>query len=824
MFKNYFKTAFRNLLRNKSYTSLNILGLAVGMTIFLLIAQYVKFERSYEDFIPNRANIYRVSLETYRNNELVTASAENYPAMGPAMQHEIPGITAYARLLNMGYINNVIITNENARPDPITFKQHRFLYADSSFLPMMGYQMINGNAAQALAAPFTAVISEKYAKLYFGKEDPIGKTLHMHDDDANDQLVNVTGVFKDLPPNTHLKFDILFSYKTLFGIGNEKRKRFDENWTRPEIYTFIQLQPGIDPKSVESRLAGIYNSYRPQARASNEKQSGRLQPLKDIHLKSDLSEEMETNGNANIVFFLSLIGIFILIIAWINYVNLSTARAIGRAREVGVRKVIGALKSQLIVQFLAESVLVNLLSLLIAYGLVVLSLPYFNAVSGLSLNFSYLIQPWFFLLLSGLLIGGSFLSGFYPSWVLSYFKPIVVLKGKFRSSSGGILLRKSLVVVQFVASIALIAGTIIVYRQLGFMTSQNLGMNINQVLVMDRPGVAPSRAKNLDAFRAQIDHFRYELKGSPDIEAVSNSTTIPGKQREFKTTVKRIGGNSNDSIIVRINSMDVEFIDVFKMQLLAGRNFSRDFPKDPDTSVIITASAAKLLGFKTPQDAIGATLLPDFGGWAPIVVGVVNDYHQVSFKKPLEPTLFTCDYYEGDYYSVRINTTHLPQTLQRVQQAWTNAFPGNPFEYFFLDDYFNKQYANERKFGQLFTTFAIFAIIISCLGLFGLSAYTASQRIKEIGIRKVLGASVTSIATMLSKDFLKLVIISILLASPLTWFIMNTWLQGFAYRISIDWWVFVLAGFAALLIALITVSFQAVKAAMSNPVKTIRTE
>ena len=454
-----------------------------------------------------------------------------------------------------------------------------------------------------------------------------------------------------------------------------------------------------------------------------------------------------------------------------------------------------------------------------------LALPYFNTISGLSLNVTYLYQSWFLELLFILWIAGTLLSGFYPAWVLSSFKPVIVLKGKLKSSTSGILLRKGLVVAQFMTSVALIGGTFIVYSQLHYMLSRNPGMDINQVLVTERPGVAPNDNTNGNTFNAEIDLFRNELKKNPDIEAVSASVTVPGYQREEKTTIKNYGSNSNDSIIVRVNSMDYDFLNVFKMHLIAGRNFSKQYPKDPDTSVIITETAAKLLGYKKPEDAVGKTLvIPEFRNWKPIVAGVVNDYHQVSFKKPLEPSIFFCTSYEGEFYSMRINTDHLSQTIQYVQQAWTKAFPGNPFEYFFLDEYFNKQYSNEQKFGKLFSAFAILAIIISCLGLFGLSAYTANQRIKEIGIRKVLGASVINITSMMSKDFLKLVAISVLIAPPVAWLVMNKWLQGFAYRINISWWIFIVAGLIALLIALLTVSFQAIKAAIANPVKSLRTE
>jgi putative ABC transport system permease protein len=822
MIRNLLLTAFRNLKKNKFFSLLNILGLATGMGVFLLIAQYTKFEKSYEDFIPNRENVYRVKLESYSSEGLTTASAENYPGTGPALKQELPEVISYARLYNMGYKNNVVITYKDAKPDPIAFKQKGFLYADSALLPMMGYEMIKGDPAKALAEPLTAVISETYAKMYFKNEDPIGKTLHLQDDDFTDELAKVTGVFKDLPGNTHMKFDILFSYSTLFLRGDWAITRYKSGWGRKDMYTFIQLRPGTDPKKVEAKLPAIVNKYKPELAGTGRKDVLALQSLKDIHLHSDLAEEAETNGNSRIVLFMGIIGVFVLVIAWINYVNLATARALERAKEVGIRKVVGAFKRQLISQFLAEAALVNLISVVIAFGLVALALPYFNTLSGLRLDSSYLFRPWFMILLVLLWIAGTFLSGFYPAIVMSSFKPVTVLKGKLKNSFRGILLRKALVTMQFMASIVLIAGTMIVYRQLKFLMSRDLGMSIDQVLIVERPAIADT---NRNVFNSSIDLFHNELEKNSEIQGVTASLTVPGKQREYKALVKLFGATGNDSATVRINSMDYNFLDIYKMKLLAGRNFSRDFPKDPDTSVIITKKAAELLGFKKPEDAIGKTLvIEQFGSWKPVIAGVVNDYHQVSLKKTIEPSVFFCSQYDGEFYSVRVKTANLSQTIQYIQQSWTKAFPGNPFQYTFLDEYFNRQYANERKFGKLFTVFAILAIIIGCLGLFGLSSYTASQRIKEIGIRKVLGASVGGIVTLLSKDFIKLVLISLIIATPIAWWAMSKWLEDFAYRVNISWWVFAAAGFAALFIAMLTVSFQAIKAAIANPVKSLRTE
>lgn len=385
----------------------------------------------------------------------------------------------------------------------------------------------------------------------------------------------------------------------------------------------------------------------------------------------------------------------------------------------------------------------------------------------------------------------------------------------------GILLRKGLVVVQFMASVILIIGTFTIYRQLNYMLDRDLGMNIDQVLVVERPGISP---RDRTTFTSAIDVFRAELRQNPEIEAIATSVTIPGKQREYKGAIKRYSAGDDEAVTVRVNSMDYNFMDVFKMKLLAGRVFSEEFPSDPDTSIILTESAARLIGFKTPEEAVGQTLaIPQFG-WNPIVVGVVNDYHQVSLKKALDPTAFYCSPYNGEFYSMRIKTNRLSQTIGAVRSAWEKAFPGNPFDFFFLDEYFAQQYENEQAFGRLSTIFAILAMIVGCLGLFGLSGYTITQRTKEIGIRKVLGASTTGIVTLLSKDILWLVLIAIAIASPLAWWVMTQWLQDFAYRINIQWWLFALAGGVAIVIALATVSFQAVRAAWANPVKSLRSE
>ncbi len=556
--------------------------------------------------------------------------------------------------------------------------------------------MISGDATTALSQPFTAVVSEKYAKMYFGNEDPIGKMLLMNDDDGANELVKVTGVFKDLPQNTHMKFDILFSYKTLFARGDWAVGRYDQSWKRRDMYVFLTLTPGTDPKTVEAKLPALVSKYKPDNVQQNVQESLFLQPLTSIHLKSALADEPEINGDERIVNFLSIIGVFVLVIAWINYINLSTAKALERAKEVGVRKVMGAMKGQLVRQFLVEAALVNMVSVLIAMFMVAAVLQYFNSISGLALTLSYLFESWYLSLALLLWVCGTALSGSYPALVLSSFRPVSVLKGKLKNSFGGVLLRKSLVVFQFIASVALIAGTLIVFNQLKFMMNHDIGMNIDQVLCIEAPGIIPSTREEFDT---SLDAFRNELKQDPTVMAMSASATVPGKLREYKRVVKRYGAPADQEVSIKSNSMDYEFIDVFKMRLIAGRLFDEKYPQDSDTSIVVTESAAKLLGFKNPEDAIGQPVTVVTFNWNPVIVGVVNDYHQLSLKKNIDPSFFYLSK-EGEFYNIRLNTSDVQSSVENVRKAWTKAFPGNPMDYFFLDDFFNRQYENERKFGK----------------------------------------------------------------------------------------------------------------------------
>ncbi len=821
MLRNYFKAALRNLLKQKIFSLLNIIGLATGITAFMLIMQYVEVEKSYESFLPNHQQIYRVTLTQYVNNELSIESAENYPGAGPALLQELPEVESYARLYNMGYKNNLIITYDNGDGEPIKFKHRKFLYADSAFLPMMGYEMIKGDAKTALAEPLSTVISETYAKKYFGDIDPIGKMLHLQDDDFNDELAKVTGVFKDLPDNTHLKFDVLYSYKTLFGRGDWAPGRYNESWRRKDMYTYIKLQEGVNPSTTISKFPEIVDKYNPDLADRNREDVLGLQKISDIHLTSSLAEEPETNGDQRAVNFMGIIGLFIIIIAWVNYINLSTAKAMERANEVGVRKVMGAGRFQLIGQYLLEAAVINLVAVFLAMIMMALVLPVFNQLSGHSFVLTDLLTGSFIIKLIGVWLIGSSLSGIYPAIVMSGFVPVVVLKGKGAISNGSGWLRKALVVFQFATSIALIAGTYIVYNQLTFMMNQDIGMNIDQVMVVERPGIT---SRDRDARVQSIEFFKNEIKKENNIKSVTGSVTIPGKKREFKIPAKPYGAGDDKLVTLRFNSMDYEFVNAFEMEILAGRAFSEDFVQDADTSIIVSLSAVKLLGFDKPEDIVGQTLsMPRFQ-WSAIVVGVVNDYNQESLQKKADPMLFYCSPTNAEFFSMKVNTSDLPNTIAHVEKVWNEAFPGNPFNYFFLDDFFNRQYENEQKFGDLFFAFSILAIIIGCLGLFGLSAFTTQQRTKEVGIRKVLGSSIPQIFVLLSKEYVWLILAALVIASPLVYWVMDNWISTFAYQTSIGYAVFIAAGLAVIIIAVLTVSYQSLKAASINPVDSLRNE
>lgn len=821
MFKNYFNVAFRSLLKNRLYSFINIFGLAIGLSAFLLIQQYVSFEKSYESFVENKDDIYRVQLDVYQNGELVYKSSENYPGAGPMMLQDFPEVVNSAKLYNMGSKNQIIITTANGESTPVVLKHKRFLYAEQTFLSMFSNEMVYGDAEKALEKPYTIAISETTAKKYFGNENPMGKLLRLEDDDFNNELCEVTGVFKDVSENTHLKYDALISFPTLYARGDWAQQRYGTGWRRKDFYTYVQLKPGTDVKSLESKLISFVDKYKPENKDRNMKDVLLLQPLTDIHLYSQLTDEAEVNGNGDGVFYISIIAFFILIIAWVNYINLSTARSFDRGREVGLRKVLGSYRSNLIGQFLVESFVINCLAMLLAFFLILIVTPFFFNLGGTPPSYIVWTQTWFWMYVIGLIVVGTFLSGIYPAFVMSSFKPVAVLHGKLKNSSGGVLLRKVLVVFQFGMSVAMIIGTSTVYNQMDFMQSRNLGLDINQTIVVERP---PKSDTSRVARRAGVDSFKSGLKQETDILSVAGSTILPGKKLRMKTPIRRSIQSEEEAVPLSVAGMDFDFAETMNMEMVAGRKFSRELQDGLDSLVIITENASRAMGFDKPEDAIGKRLRIDRWRWNPSIVGVMKDYHQENLKESKPKVMIYLSEYGSEYYMFKVGSRNIKNALSKIESQWYRSFPGNPFHYFFLDEYFNSYYEADRQFRDLFSVFSVLAIIVGCLGLFGLASFTAIQRTKEIAIRKVLGSTVLNTVQLLSKEFLILVGLATVISWPIIYLIMENWLKNYPYRIEIGISSFVFSGVAVLIIALITISYQTFKSATSNPVDALNYE
>ncbi len=810
MFKNYLKVAFRNLWKYKSFSAINIAGLAIGLAACLLILQYVSFKLSFDQFHPNVKDIYRVANDRYQSGKLIQHGTITYSAIGKAMNDDYEEVVQNAKV-------------EPGSETIITYKEKRIaedqtLYVDNSFLSMFNFPLVAGDKRSVLTEPFAVILSEGLVQKIFdykGKDygQFIGKTLVLGTDSMP---YKVEAICKNVPENSHLQFHMLISFKTLISLG---WKEADYDFTDSDFWHYVQLKHGTDYKTFNAKLAAFSQKHFQGNKISGSDETFYLQPLSKAHLYSDFEYEIGRTGSSTVVWGLLIIALFIITIAWVNYVNLSTARAVERAREVGIRKVVGGIRKQLIAQFLVESMLVNLIGIIIAVLLVLLVQNSFNNLLQNKLSLFYLFSKGLggYNILIGLIlivVAGIIVSGFYPAFVLSSFRPIAVLKK-------GIVFRKALVIGQFSVTVALIIGSLIVLRQLRYMNKSDLGFNMEQVLV-----VKPPMLTRWDStFISRTNNFKEELKQIAHVKGAATSWNTPGGDIGRSFNVRQADSTTTTKFTMRHTAVDYDFLSVYGIKLVAGRNFQ---PSDHDPraknlkSILINVSAAKLLGFASPDAAIAKDIMRGDKKWT--VIGVVADYHQKSLRYPMEPMLFMPFYSTNSEISVKITPGDLPGTIAQIKKKYEAFFPGNLFDYTFLDERFNRQYENEKLFGRAFGIFSALAIFVACLGLFGLAMFSTIQRTKEIGVRKVLGASVSNILLLLSKDFVKLVLIASVIAFPVAWWVMNKWLQDFSYRISISWWIFFMAGGAALLVALVTVSFQAIKAAIANPVKSLRTE
>lgn len=793
MLKNYFKIAFRNLWRHKAFSFINIMGLAVGMTAFYLIFLYVSFEVSYDSFNKKADRIYRVVADLKTPTETINTSGPAW-AVTPNLKEEFPEVEGQVRISD----DNLVF-----RKGDIKFEEKNVLWADSAFFKIFDFKLLKGNPATALRDQFSVVLTKTASKKYFGKENPVGQIIQFGSENRN---VTVTGLVEDFPENSLIKGDVLLSMSTLTG---KLYPQLDSQWANYGISAYLLLKEGTDATALQKKLPAFLERRNGQEMKEIQMfPTLILEPLRSVYLYS--TRNGSKTENMNNVYIFSIIAAFILIIACINFVNLTTARSAERAKEVGIRKVVGAARSQLSRQFIGESILICVIAYFLSVILSILLLPLFNQLSGKIVAGSIFTNPSYALILFAIAILIGVLAGIYPALVLSSFKPVAVLKGRFSSGNRGILLRKGLVVAQFTISIALIIGTIVVYNQMKYMRSRDLGFNKDHKMVLnthDEPGK---------------DAFRNAVASLPHVKATTFSGSVPGGGNPGAySQVENVKGE------MQIANLDLYFVDfayipAYKMKMVAGRAFAKEFGTDTTQAMILNETGVKMFGYSSPKQIIGKKF--DQWGRKGVVIGVVQDFNFRSLQQEVKPLSLRMEPERSGLLTVEIETTDLPNSIAKIESKWKELIPKWPFDYYFLDERFDSQYRSEERFGNLFLNFSILAIFISCLGLLGLALYSTMQRTKEIGVRKVMGASVSGIVNLLSKDFLKLVLISFIIAAPVAWYFMHSWLNDFAYRITISWWVFILAGALAVMIALITISFQAIKAAIANPVKSLRTE
>jgi putative ABC transport system permease protein len=800
---NYLLSAFRNIVKNKVFSTLNLLGLSVGIAACLLLLQYVYYENSFDKFHTNSENIYRIRYDNYVDGERSFACAAAVPAVGPAMKNNFPEVLEYSWAFPF---EGIIVTNYNN----LSFRERKMQVATPSFLRMFDWEMIAGDTS-ALSKPYTAVITESTAKRYFGENEPIGQEITFW----GDRVCEVRGVIRDVPDNSHLKFTVLISAETLHQLSDNQSRTA---WGWYDYNTYILLDENADPFEFQDKFAEWLAVERAEEwEKYNYYQEFVLQPIEDIHLHSDLLQESEPdeNGDADAVFMLSLIALSVLIIAWVNYINMSSSRALDRAREVGIRKLVGARRRQLIRQFLTEAILMNLIAAGISILIVALVLPSFNQLTGRHLTMSLFGESFFWAGLSVLFLAGAVLSGLYPAFILSSYRPVEVLKGKFSESGRGYLLRKILVVFQFTASVAFIAGTFLIYSQLKYMRDQDLGVDIEQTLVLKGPEVGIDTL-----FPEKFKSFKNEINTIAGIDYLTSSTNVPGDEIFWATGVRRVDEEQGRGVIYIIG-MDEDYIPAFDIKLVAGRNFYSEYGTE-ELAVIINEKAVDFLSYETPEAAVGQKVR--IHGEERHIVGVIDNYHQMSLKQEPIPLLYRYLPASNRFFAMKISPERVDKAMDELKSKFDEFFPGNPFDYFFLDVFFDRQYRIEKQIFAAVGVFSLVAIIIAALGLFGLSSYTVLQRTKEIGIRKVNGASVNRILLLLFREYLDLILLAIIIAAPLTWWVIKKWIEGYPYQSGIQWYVFVITGMIVIFFALLAVAIQTIRAAHTNPAQSLKYE
>ncbi|KAA6430431.1 FtsX-like permease family protein [Dyadobacter flavalbus] len=800
MLKNYLKIAFRNLVKHKAFSFINIAGIAIGLACFLLLSLYVKDELSYDRHHANADRIYRLS-RTFISNDGTESLrlGQAAPPFGPLVKQNFPQVEEVVRLLHMGAL---------FRYGDKVFEEEDLFVAEPAIFRIFTFKVLQGNPASALENPFSVMFSKPMAEKYFGNENPIGKTVRLD----NQFDYTVTGVFEPLPSQSHFHPQFLVSFSSLNDDRVYGAENLRTNWGNNAFSTFLLLPENYNPQSLVNAFPAFQNRHiEPNASKYSRLD---LMKLTDIHLHSHTDSEIEANGDIQYVYLFSAIALFILIIACINYMNLATARSAMRAKEVGMRKVIGAVRYQLIRQFLSESLLLVVIGLLLAIVIIVVCLPYLNSFTQKQLTFRSLLDPVFLSIVVCITLFTGLIAGSYPAFFMTSFQPLSVFRGKITTALKKGNLRQVLVVTQFAIAVVLIISTAVVYKQMQYIRNYELGYAKDQVVLL--------RAGNDTT--TNFESLKQRFKANSNILEVGRSSRIPSGRLldSWEAYVSKGDSLAPSNINIKSLSVDEDFISAYEIEMAAGRNFSREFSTDKTNGFILNETAVKLMGYKNPASAIGDRF--GYGRIRGQIIGVTRDYHFESLHQKVAPiVMFRQDERLG-WMSVHIAGRNIKESLAHIKAVWQQEFPDRPFNYEFLDQRFGELYAREQTQQLLFGIFAGIAIFISCLGLLGLSMFMAEIRIKEIGVRKVLGASVTSLVILLSNDFLKLVVIAILIASPVAWYAMNSWLQDFAYHTEIQWPVFAFAAIISIAIALFTISFQSIKAALMNPVKSLKSE
>ncbi len=798
MLRIYIATAWRNLWKKKFYTSVSILGLAVATAIFLLLTNYVRFERSYENFHRNAANIVRLTLDLYKGSEFVVTDCETYPPAGPSFKANMPEVLDYVRLQDLG-------ESELVQGDKAMMVSKAYA-ADPSLFQVFDVKFLRGDGNSALNNSSTTVISETLARRLFGSIDVIGKSVLL-----GKQPFEVRGVIKDMPANTHLKFDFLVPFKTMEQWGEDPN-----SWNGNNNYTYLLLKPGTDLKIFNAKLRAF-------SQQRLKKEIITAEPISSIHLYSNKTFEPDVNGNARTVNFLNLIAMLITLIGAANFINLTTARAVERQKEAGLRRVLGSSRRSLMGLFFTESVIINFIAIGIALIFVKAAQPMYASLVGAEVNELLFTTRSFWAFAAGVFVLNTVLSGLYPAFVLSSVKARVTTTRSFTGTIKGTWLRKGLVVGQFAIALIVLSASVIVYQQLRFLKTQDLGMNIEQVLVLRGPHLDEG-----DSSQMRLGHvFHDQLRSIPGVQQVALAHSLPGldlNSLNTRTSVRRYEETVSPGSNYYLYGVDEGFVPVLNMELLAGKNFSNN-PAENNGKVLVNEEATRLLGFRTPETALNQRILIDGDASRFVTIsGVLKNYHQQSLKEAPLPMIHWYSDNSTDYLALKVKAADVGKTLATIEREWKSSFPTHVFDYFFMDEMFNRQYKGDVQFQHIISVFAGFTLFITILGLLGLASYDASRRVKEIGVRKILGASPATILRLLSTDFLKLVLVAGIVAIPICWWVVDKWLQNYVYRVPISWWVFVGTGGVVLLISLMTIGFQSARAIMMNPAKTLRSE